>query len=253
MLAIMLVALLTAPAHASLTVSVTADRNLMVASDDPDSNWGGDVGALQISAPTVSQNWTHETLLGFNTASVKSQFDSYYGAGKWTISWIGIGMGSNYPYAGTQPNNPRWNVISPGLFSFSWLSNDNWDEGTVTWNNLSSLLPGTGSNTEERLGTYYFFGDGSDGFWALSKTYGVVSDILSGSEISIFGEPGDTIAGTVGYLFSGPRRGAPQLIVCAEAAPVPIPPALLLLGSGLAGIGIVRRRILKDNRKGGRQ
>jgi hypothetical protein len=232
-------------AQASITLSSDADRNLMVISNAPDSNFGN-LGAMEIAAPTISQSRTEEALMGFNTASIKSGFDSYYGTGKWTISWAAISLGSNFPYAGTQPSNDRFNVISPGLFSFSWLSNDNWVEGSVTWNNLSNLLPGVSSNTKELLGTYYFRGDGSDGFWAFSKTSGLVSDILSGGVVTVFGEPGDTIEGTVGYLFNTPKKRAPQLIVCAEATPVPIPGAIWFLGSGLAGLVGIRKKM---NRK----
>jgi hypothetical protein len=59
--------------------------------------------------------------------------------------------------------------------------------------------------------------------------------------VTIFGTPADS---TVGYLFNTPVKGAPPVLtVTAEAAPVPIPAAVWLLGSGLAGLVGMRRRI----------
>lgn len=245
---------LSAPARASLTLSTGAVQDTLVIEGSSES-FGGK-GAMEIAAPTSSQNRTEEALISWDTSAVKSQFDSYFGVGKWVVTSISVTFSSNYSSAGTQPNNDRFNVISPGLFTLSWLSNDSWDENTVNWFNLSDYLPGSGnSNTMESLGTYYYFADGTTQLiWFLDETPGLLGDILSGSTISIFGTPGDIVAGTVGYLFNtGTKLGnGPPLTITAEAAPVPIPPAFFLLGPGLACLGFLRRRGARTPSKGGR-
>lgn len=239
-----------APAHAALTFTTSTDYWAFLTSDQPDTNFANGYGAMEIAAPTTAQNRTQETLFSFNTSSILSQLNAAFPTG-WVIKSISVTFNSNNPTAGTQPNNGRFSIINAGLFSLSWLSNDGWQSG-VTWNTLSSYLPGTGTNQEQTLGTYYYFADGTGSLtWFLANTSGILADILSGGELSILGAPGDTIAGTVGYLFNTPVHGDPPVLaITAEAAPVPLPPAVLLFGPGLAGLGLYRRRFLG---KGGRQ
>jgi hypothetical protein len=254
LIGIAVVMLLSLPAHASLSLTASTDKDTMVVFVSEEGGLGGR-GAMEIAAPTSDQNRTQEVMLSWNTASLKSQFDAQYGVGGWVVTSVTVTFGSNNPSAGTQPNNSRFNIINPGFFTLSWLSNDSWSE-SIMYSDLYKYLPGEGSNTEELLGTYYYFADGIGSLtWYLNNTPGLIADILSGSAISILGEPGDTSAGYVGYLINQNNGsfGGPILTITADAAPVPIPPAFFLLGSGMAGIGLLRKRFtLKTIRKGGR-
>jgi hypothetical protein len=252
MLAVMLV-LLSVPAYASLTLTASYERDTFVIFESSETGLAGRNGR-EIAAPTASQPRTEEPIIGFDLSSVKSEFDAYYGVGGWVVTSVSITIGSNYPTGGVQPNNSRFNVVNSGLFTWSWLSNDSWDAGSLMYYDLYKYLPGEGDNTKEVLGTYYYFADGIGTLtWFFDLTPGLIADILSGDKITILGEPGDASAGYVGYMFNPGE----VLTITADAAPVPIPPAFFLLGSGMAGIGLLRRRFshsraMKSIRKGGR-
>ncbi len=240
------------PAFASLTLSVSADRDAYVNSNYPDSAFDG--GGMEIAAQTPVQDRLLEAIFSFNTASIASQLNS-----QWVIKSVSVTLCSNYPTAGGQANNGAFNIIAPGFFTLSWLSNDSWPE-LVTYNTISAYLPGFGAgNRMETLGTYYYPANGTSPLtWGFSLSPGLLGDLLSGSEITIFGTPADT---SVGYLFNQIRKGVPPvLVVTADAAPVPIPSAFLLFGPAIAGLGFIRRRLRnadarpvnsKTNPKGG--
>ena len=244
-LALAMVGLFAASAaHASTTTFTTSsDSQTYVASGSQAGSSFEGKGAVEIAAATTSQPDIEEALFSFNTASIASQFNALYGINGWTITSASVTLNSNYPSAGTQPNNASFNVIDPGLFQLSWLSNNSWNQNTVTYNTISTYLPGTGNNNQQQtFGTYYYFADGTSTLtWVIGGSTGLLSGILSGGEISIFGTPDDNV---VGYLFNTNTKGDPPILdVTAEATPTPVPPALLLLGSGLAGLGFLRRRI----------
>jgi len=231
--------LLADPVQAAVTLTTSTIRDTFVSSGAPDTSYGP--YAMEIAAPTASQARTQLALLGFDTASIKTQFDALYGTGAWTVDGVSLTLYSRWPTGGVQPNNPRFNVINPGLFTFSWMSNDSWTEN-VTYNTLPEHLPGAGNaNSLETLGSYYYFADGSDPLtWVLNPSAGLVGDILAGSEVSIFGAPADS---TVGYLFVSTPPGPPPVFsITASAAPVPVPAAVWLFGSALAGLGVLGRR-----------
>ncbi len=240
--------LLSAPtAYATVSVSDSTDCWALLIS--PSTGYTNSLGAMEVAAPTSSQDTTEEAMFSFNAASIASQLNAEFPHG-WTVTSISVTLNSNNPTAGVQPNNSRFNVIDPGLFQLSWLSNNGWQSG-VSYNTLSNYLPGSGnSNQEQLLGTYYYFADGTSTLaWFLNSSSGIVNEILSGGEISILATPGDTIAGQVGYLFNTNVKGDPPVLtVTAEATPVPIPAAIVLLAPGMAGLGFLRKRA---NKKGG--
>ena len=197
---------------------------------------------MEIAAPTSSQPSIEETLMSFNTASIVSQLDYQYGYNQWKITSVSVTLNSNYPSAGTQPNNGSFDVINSGLFSLSSLSNNSWNPSAVTYNNISNYLPGSGnSNKSESLGTFYYAADGTSTLtWTLAQASAFMSSVAEGSEVTILGTPGDT---SVGYLFNTTTKGDPP-VLNITVVPTPIPSALLLFGSGLAGLGFKRRRLL---------
>ncbi|MGY6274525.1 hypothetical protein [Methylomonas sp. MgM2] len=237
-LAVAAAALLAEPAQAAVTLTSSTIRDTFVSSGEPDTGYGP--YAMEIAAPTASQERTQLALLGFDTSFIKTQFDELYGANAWIVEGVSLTLFSRWPTAGVRPNNPRFNVINPGRFAFSWMSNDIWTE-SVTYNTLPEHLPGpSNANSLETLGTYYFFADGSDPLtWIFNLSTGLVGDILAGEEVSIFGAPADS---SVGYLFvSTPPGPPPVLSIAASAAPVPLPGTVWLFVSA-AGLGLFGRR-----------
>ena len=119
---------------------------------------------MEIAGPTLAQPRTQKTLLRFNTAAMHAAFDADYGAGNWAVTGVTLSLFSNYATAGVQPANSRFNKIAAGSFEFDLLSNNNWDEMSITWNTLSSFLPGPGNNNSlTPLGTFFWDAPASAG------------------------------------------------------------------------------------------
>jgi hypothetical protein len=198
----------------------------------------GTLGAMELAAPTTAQNRTEETLLGFNTSTLFSDFNSDYGVGNWTVTSVTLQLFSNVSTAGTQPNNSSFNKIAAGQFELDWLSDNNWSQTAITWDTLPSILPGTGNNTLASLGDFQYLANGaSSTTWTLGLDPNLVSDIASGGEVTIFGQP--TAGSTVGYLFNTAGVNGAELNVTATE--VPEPSAMALMASCLAGWLAVRR------------
>jgi hypothetical protein len=221
------------------TINQKVEADTYVSSGQPTSNFGT-MGAMEIAVPTTSQNRTEESLFRFNAASIESAFNADYGAGNWAIASITLSLFSNFSSAGQQPGNSSFNKIAAGGFEFDWLSNDSWSETGITWNTLSTVLPGTGNNTLASLGDFYWSADGSTSqSWTLNLDPNLVSDIGSGGEVTIFGQP--TAGSTVGYLFNTLNNSPAYLNVTADVVAAPEPSSLALMACGVAGLVAVRR------------
>ena len=145
-LTLLLAAALPVPISAApTTVGQKVEADTYVSSGQPTSNFGT-MGAMMIAVPTSAQPRTEESLIRFDTTALKSSFDATYGAGNWTVTLVTLKLFSNFSTAGQQPNNSSFNKIAAGGFEFDWLSNDSWSETAITWNTISSVLPGTGNN-----------------------------------------------------------------------------------------------------------
>jgi len=216
-----------------MTISQKVEADTYVSSGDPTVNFGTK-GGMEIAAPTIAQSRTQETLSRFNTAAIVAAFNTNYGSGAWTITSVTLSLSSNYSTAGVQPNNSSFNKIAAGGFEFDWLSNDAWSETAITWNTLSSVLPGTGTNALASLGSFYWSADGSaTQNWTLDLASNLVTDINNGGEVSILGQP--TTNSTIGYLFNTLNNGPAYLNVTADVVPEPSTSFMALAGAGMMG------------------
>jgi hypothetical protein len=231
------------PLHAQITASQVVAADTFVSSGQPTMNFGA-LGAMEIASPTSGQNRTEESLMQFNAAAIKSTFDSDYGAGNWTVTAVTLKLFSNFPTAGQQPGNSSFNKIAAGGFQFDWLSDDNWSESAVTWNNLPNLLPGTATNELDSLGTFNWAADGSASqTWTLTLDTNLVNDIQAGDAVTVLGQP--TSGSTVGYLFNTLNNNPGYLNVTAQSTQAPEPAGAALAGCGLLAWLAFRQRAAK--------
>lgn len=242
-LLILLAALPASLSAQSITLSQPVSANTYVSSGQPNMNFDN-LGAMEIAAPTAAQNRTEETLLGFNTTALESAFNADYGVDNWEVTSVTLKLFSNVAGAGQQPGNSSFNKIAAGGFELDLLSDNNWNASTITWNTLSSVLPGIDGNTSASLGDFDWLANGaSSTTWTLALNPNLVNDIDSGGNITIFGQP--TADSTVGYLFNTRffNGGAAELNVTATAMPEPatLASTLAMMASSLAGLAAMRR------------
>lgn len=214
-------------------------------------NFGG-AGTLAI-APATSLKGQFDSVVQWNTAGAAAQFDSAFGAGNWQITNIALNLASNFGDQGEQPNNGGFNTINAGNFNIQWISNNSWIEGTgngmgtapgtppsVTFGNkATTLLTGTSA----ALGTFSYAppGDNTYRTYNLALDPNLVNDVVTSGLTSLYFSAADD---QVGFLFNAKSYAAnhPQFTVTADLAPVPVPAALWLFGSGLtAMVGLARR------------
>jgi hypothetical protein len=199
--------------------------------------------------PFASVPRAMESLFSYNTASQVASFNSLYGTGGWHLTSAIVGLSTDWPGQGTQPNNTDFNKQASGYFTFELLGGNPTIGSTSptvgqTWNRLQAYLPTT---TQTSVGTFYWDATqsaGSDGnvhnTYNLTVNTALTNAILSG-EFTILGVAAD---GQVGYDSNtiNETAGPPNLTLTAAANPVPIPAAAWLFGSGLAGLVGLRRR-----------
>jgi hypothetical protein len=201
----------------------------------------------------------------FNVGSAVDALDATYGAGNWTIDNAKL----TFQYT-IYANNTRFGG-GPGNFDIYWVGKDDWTAasgGTLNppyvtteaalsaWSGNQALIgsPYYGWNTPTYTGSTTNYGN-----WATDKTgdrqatvsYDLapapdfVEDILSASasgdaNVSLYlMAASDTLGITI---FTGGASVLPTLSFDVVPAAVPVPAAVWLFGSALAGLGVIGRR-----------
>jgi hypothetical protein len=150
------------------------------------SNFGA-AGSLAIAAPGLAQG-EFQSVLKFDLSGAQSSFDAQFGAGQWSLQSVTLQLTSS-PH-----NNAIFNNIAAGQFGVSLMQNNSWVEGTGTGGvpssdgvSFNSLLATYINNANDQaLGTFNFPG-GSSGQnnYNLSLSSGLVTDVTSGSDLSL--------------------------------------------------------------------
>lgn len=215
-------------------------------------NFGG-AGTLAISSAASAKGQT-DSVVQWNTAGAAAQFNTAFGAGNWQITNISLSLASNFGDQGEQPNNGIFNTINAGQFNVQRISNNSWIEGTgsgmgtapgnppsVTFGNKgTTLLTGTSAD----LGTFTYTPPGDNIYrsYSLALDPNLVNDVVTSGLTSLYFTAADD---NVGFLFNARSfaGNSPRFVITADLAPVPVPAALWLFGSGIAGIvGLARRK-----------
>ncbi len=224
--------------------------------------WAGGCGAVQGDLAVTNTGGyaaAANEVLSFNIGSIVSSLNSTYGAGNWTVSNVTLTFSSS----NATQNNSRFGVGS-GTFDIYWVANDNWAQsrGTPTDRQLNPVYASSATalqswaGSQALLGAESFDASGNPAYLLLSYSLALgssfVNDILSAStssnsDLSLYlMATSDTIGMAVftgGQMNQGATLPALSFDVVTKTSPVPVPSALLLLAPGLAGLGILRKRI----------
>ena len=232
-------------AAAPLSLSINPTQDAFVSATNSTVNYGK-AGALSVSNGTQGE---FDSLLQFDLASIKSNFDLTFGAGGWTVQSITLQL------TASTPNNVIFNSNSGhnigGDFSLTWLQDDAWTEGTgtpkpplVTSGLSYATLPGLRTaGVDENLGTFTApTSDTATTVYTLALTSAFTSDVSGGNMVSLLALP---VSSNLAYttnskdFTNGSSSNFPVLTVTAQSVPEPAT-ASLLAGGMLSGL--LRRR-----------
>ena len=231
----------------AIQVLLNPTKDAFVSSANATNNYGK-AGALLVNAnaPATLTKGEFDSLLQFNLVSAKTAFDLQFGVGNWVIQSIKLQLTS------APPNNSLFNIpAAAGQFTFTWMQNDSWTEGTgtppapTTTGITYATLPGFLSGSDEVLGTYSF-GGGTSGntTYNLGLTTNFRADANAGNAVSLLALPADSvIVYTANSQDNTTPTNRPVLTITAEV-PEPGIPSLLL--SGVGGWLLHRRRSLRQ-------
>lgn len=227
----MLLSLSSTPVRAAELIELTPSADTFLSSAHANSSYGA-AGGLAVSAAGLSKG-EFRSILRFDAASAKAQFDGAFGAGSWTIQSVQLQL------TPASPNNAIYNPQAAGLVNAAWLANDSWNEGTGTPNAPGAngltfdTLPALLSPADAFLGTSSFDGSTSGSFsLGLTPAIGLAQDISDGGSMTLLLSPADN---AVSIVFNsrdfGNAANRPRLKITAIPEPASI--GLLLMGGVL--------------------
>ena len=123
-----------------------------------------------------------------------------------------------YPYGGDS-NTP--------LVELHRMSNDNWEEGTITWNNAPTSF--TTLFSPNLIDTQVFDLSGNPISWNLFPNWDISEDLMDGEVTFLLRVPINNIAEFKSKEYAG---YSPYLSI-EYSTPVPVPGAVILVGTGL--------------------
>lgn len=218
--------------------------------------WAGGAGGVQGSQSVTNTGgfaYPANETFKFNIGAAVDTLNATYGAGNWTVDNPTLTFNSSY----AQQNNSRFGR-GAGTFDIYWVGNDSWaqSKGTpedrglnpVYATNAAELAPWAGSLA--LLGSEFFSNSGT-GYvnltYSLAMEADFISDIVSASAGGA--NPAASLylmatADTLGMIIftGGQGQSLPTLSFDVVTAPVPVPAAVWLFGSALAGLGLIGRR-----------
>lgn len=222
--------------------------------------WGWAGGAIAVNGAAMQHRSTGQinaanVTLRFNLGATVDALNTQYGAGAWTIANPVLTFSSS----GAVQGNSRF-VTGAGTFDIYWVGNDNWaqSKGTATDRQLNPVYAASAATLSTWAGTLGLLSSAtytldSTGYFGVTQSLGLnslfVNDVLTAQAAS---NPGLTL-----YLMStsdelgmvifngGQGQALPTLSFDVVSAPVPIPAAVWMLGSGLAGLVGMRRRLFR--------